>query len=562
MQPDVIFVLDVSNFTYAERICAAALQGLVNRNKPGLFLDFGIYDDPQSRRTNEVFLDDEIWFNKFRRILGNQDRHNLAYYLDVHGFTTIEVEDLHQLIRQFRSSLNGIVVWDTKFPDTVNVAIMLAAQEGLLVVDAALLPMAEAHRLNVLHDLCERWQDRLDLTQWSFSNLFEKCKAGQMACIEPGWRRPEFVDYIVREKIFTYNLSSQHKGFAQNLLLLLAFGPAWLRELIFALSLDGPIRKLALHLLGRASAEIRLNNRIQKSVKAQPYATIFGWHTQRDDELTFMLLLSANGLRLIPSHMAANFSFHAGVTPLNKKPAVTNTDQPLPALDPQVTYLTFTLSDGDQLMMMSTAELGSWRSRQRGQIPFNWEVQPLLIELAPALLEKYTSQATPNDCLIAGSSGAGYIIPPLSPHLERYLQETTRICRLAAIEVITSYVADPPRRVLRQLGRHSQGIIGYLSGYAVLGRTPQLLLNDSVFIANQVPTIHQLWDNADKLLESIRMLASQPDGQRPRFIGVHLFAYRTSYQDVVEFVTSINNPHIHVLRADTFLKLAKIHLKK
>ena len=81
-----------------------------------------------------------------------------------------------------------------------------------------------------------------------------------------------------------------------------------------------------------------------------------------------MLLLSANGLRLVPSHMAANFSFHAAVTPLNIKPAVAETEAP-PVLDPQGTYLTFTLSDGDQLMMMSTGELGSWRREKRGQIP-------------------------------------------------------------------------------------------------------------------------------------------------------------------------------------------------
>src|SRR5665648_24647 len=561
MQPEQIFVLDVSTISYTEQVCAAALQGLVNRVEARIFLDFGIYDDPQARRTNEIFLDDDIWFNKFREILSNQDRHNLTYYRDAHGLAVIEVESLDQLIRQFRGSLNGCVVWDTDLPDTVNVAIMLAAQEGLLAVNANLLPQAESQNLHVVHDLRGRWQNRLDLTQWTYENLFNKCKPGKVACIEPGWQRPEFIDYVVREKILTYNLSSQHKGLAQNLLLLLAFGPAWLRELIFALSLDGLIRNLAVRLLGRSSLEIRLNNRIQQNIKAESYPTIFGWHTKRDDELTFMLLLSANGLRLVPSHLAANFSFHAAVTPLNIKPAVAETEAP-PALDPQGTYLTFTLSDGDQLMMMSTGELGSWRSTQRGQIPFNWEVQPLLIELAPALLEKFRTQATPNDCLIAGPSGAGYIIPPLAPHPERYLQETNRICRLAGIQVITSYVADPPKRVLFQLGKNSQGIIGYLSGYAVLGRAPQMLLQDSVFIANQVPTVNQLWDNADKLLESIREIANHPTSQRPRFIGVHLFAYRTSYDDVVKFVSSINNPHIHVVRADTFLKLAKQHLQK
>ena len=237
-----------------------------------------------ARRTNEVFLDDDIWFSKFREILGNQDRHNLTYYQDAHGFISIEVESLEQLVDQFRGSLNGCVVWDTNFPDTVNAAIMLAAQEELLVVDAALLTLAKSHGLQVVHDLRERWKNRLDLTQWTYENMFNKCKPGQVACIEPGWQRPEFIDYVVREKIFTYNLSSQHKGFAQNLLLLLAFGPAWLRELIFALSMDGPVRNLAIRLLGRASAEIRLNNHIQQSIKAQPYPTIFGWHTKRDDE--------------------------------------------------------------------------------------------------------------------------------------------------------------------------------------------------------------------------------------------------------------------------------------
>lgn len=54
----LIQVLDVSQFSYVERVCAATQQGLVNRNGPMLYLDYGIYDDPAARRTNEVFLDD------------------------------------------------------------------------------------------------------------------------------------------------------------------------------------------------------------------------------------------------------------------------------------------------------------------------------------------------------------------------------------------------------------------------------------------------------------------------------------------------------------------------
>jgi len=105
--------------------------------------------------------------------------------------------------------------------------------------------------------------------------------------------------------------------------------------------------------IGQRSTEVRLATRIQRAVKADPYPTIFGWHTQRDNELAFMLHLSANGLPLVPAHLAGNFSFHRQVKPLDMPEPIF---VPEPELDPQGIYLTFTLSDGDQLMMST----GGW----------------------------------------------------------------------------------------------------------------------------------------------------------------------------------------------------------
>ena len=124
---------------------------------------------------------------------------------------------------------------------------------------------------------------------------------------------------------------------------MLSFGPAWLRELIFNLHLNNPMRKLGLKLMGNASPEIALHNRIQYSVQSNTYPTIFGWHTKRDDELAFMMLLSANGLRLVPSHLAGNFSFHARVPTGNVR--LPDPSPTPPDIDPNGTYLTFTLSD-------------------------------------------------------------------------------------------------------------------------------------------------------------------------------------------------------------------------
>ncbi|PKN85091.1 MAG: hypothetical protein CVU46_12255 [Chloroflexi bacterium HGW-Chloroflexi-8] len=555
MQSATLKLLDVSTCTYAERVTAAALQGLLNRSQPAIFLNYGIYDDPAARRTNEVFLDDEIWFGKYREMLGNQDLLNLSYYQQEHGFLTENISDLSRVVFENRAMLKGCVIWDEDFDDTVNIALMLAAQEDLLVIEKGMLDWAKIFELPIIHDLRDRWSDRVEVYQWAFENLFPKCLSGQIACIEPSWKRPEFIDYVVQNKIFTYNLTSQHKGWGQILLLMLSFGPAWLRELIFTLRLDKPMRKLGLRLMGNALPEIALHNTIQSSVQSDTYPTIFGWHTKRDDELAFMLLLSANGLRLVPSHLAGNFSFHARV-PADRL----QSPEPLPAppeLDPHGTYLTFTLSDGDQLMMMSTAQLGNWYNPQRGKITFNWEVQPLLVELAPALLQKFQKQSTPNDCLIAGPSGAGYIIPPLAPDLDRYMKETSRICKQAGIKTVTSYVADPPRRVLRQICQQSEGVIGFLGGYAIFSRTPQVMVGNKVFIANQIPRLAHIADSAEEVLHAVRTIVESPALHKPRFIGIHLFAYRTSYEDILGFVGMLNDPHVHVVRADVFLQLAK-----
>jgi len=552
----IIDVLDVSACTYAERLCAAALQGLVNRASPRLYLDYGIYDDPAARRTNEVFMPDEMWFGRYREMLGAQDRRNLAYYTQEHGALGVEVSGLAELVRKYAGELDGCVVWDAAVPDTANLALMLAAQQNLLVVDEPLLPLAEVCGLALREDLRGKFGERVALYRWALEHLMPGCAPGLLACIEPDWLRPEFVDYLVQNKVFTYNLSSQHKSLGSDLLLLLAFGPVWLREVLFALRLDRPLRWVALRWLARKSPEVGLNIQIQRSVQSATYPTLFGWHTRRDDELSMMLLLSATGLRLAPAHLASNFSFHAGVKPLD------GVDEPhskpvQAALDDQGVYVTFTLSDGDQLMMMSTAELGNWHSPERGRVCFNWEVQPLLAELAPALLEKYRRSAAVTDCLIAGPSGAGYIVPPLAPDLPRYLRDTVRLCRAAGVSVATTYVADPPRRVPRQLARHGSGL-DYLAGYAVVSRAPQMVIGDCAVIANEIPAVSHIWDSAEDTLAAVRALIEAP-GPRPRFIGVHLFAYRTTLDDVARFADSIQDARVHIVRADTFLDLFKQH---
>jgi hypothetical protein len=291
-------------------------------------------------------------------------------------------------------------------------------------------------------------------------------------------------------------------------------------------------------------------------VEAQPFPTIFGWHTRRDDEFSFMLHLSANGLRLVPSHLASNFSFHSTL------PARVTFKQDHASsvqLEDKI-YLTFTLSDGDQLVLMSTAELGNWRRAERGAVPFNWEVQPLLVDIAPALLGQFYDLLTPQDYLIAGPSGAGYIVPPLMPRLRHYLEKSAAICGRADIRVITSYIGDPAKRVVRLHCTAPGDFIGFLAGYVHFGRTPASVYRGRPFVSNRVPHLDHVADSSDDTLEAVRRLIDEP-GPLPRFIGVHLFAYRTTITDVHAFVRTLG-PDVKVVRADEFLLAAMKHLSE
>jgi len=205
-------------------------------------------------------------------------------------------------------------------------------------------------------------------------------------------------------------------------------------------------------------------------------------------------------------------------------------------------------------MMMHTGELGNWYSSARGKIAFNWEVQPLLSEIAPALLERYLWQASEKDCIMAGPSGAGYVIPPLVPDLPTYIKETARICNDIGIRVVTSYIADPCRRVLRQLQRHSGDLLGYLAGYAVVTRTLRVCRRDFIFFSNQIPKVDEIALPAEQLLEKVSTMIAATS-ERPVFIAVHLFAYRTTIADVAEFAEKIADPNVHIVRADDFLTL-------
>ncbi len=560
----VVDLLDVSQLSYQERLTANCLQGLVNRDGAKLFLDYGTYDDPGTRTTNSVQMTEENWFGKYREVLKRNDLDNLDYYRGEYGFEINQLEDLPSALKKYKDYVKGLVLWDPALIDSVNLALMFAGLSDLLICHPdQLTGLQSLIGLKVEEDLRGRFEDRVSLYRWAYQNLFNKCKQGQVAHMEPAWHRSEFTDYIVQNKLFTFNLSCYQKGgwrtLGQKLLLLLVGGPLWLRNVLFNTHLDALVRRLAICLLGVGEPETRLGMRIQRAVKAKPYPTIFGWHTDRDDELAFMLAISANGLRLAPTFLANNYSFHSQLPA--QVPFVQHYTKPEDVELEDKVYLTFTLSDGDQFTLMNTAEVGNWRRPEHGKVPFNWEVQPLLVEIAPALLGYYYRNLTAADMLVAGPSGAGYVIPPLVPDLRVYMRESARYCDRADIRITTSYTSNPPQRVIRDHADVEGNFMGYIAGYFHLGETPMCMAGERPFVSYAWPHVDQIGWNADKVLAGIRELMEEPV-EKPAFIACHLFAYCTTVADVYEFVQTLDPECVKVVRADEFLIAAAKTMKK
>jgi hypothetical protein len=589
-------LLDISGLGYEERLLAACLQGLVNRAAdrraghvqgqcaaaPGsarddaasgapsadgarepsgafLFLDYGANDEPGTRRTNSVMMTEEDWEGRFRPFLARNDLDNLDYYRSALGLEVEKLPGLEAAVARHRSLLKGIVVLDPYLEDSVNLALCYAGLESLLVVHPRLVRWSAFLGLRVVEDLRDRFADRVSLYAWAFRELGPRCASWAVAASEPAWHRPEFADYIVKEGLFVVGLSSFGKGglrsLGQKLLLFLLAGPWALRNAVFTLRLDGALRRLALLFLRHKAPETALLYRILRSVKAEPYPTLFGWHVDRDDELSFMTFVSAAGLRLAPSFMAANFSFHAGLpatVPLDQR----HVDPASVGLERDKVYVSFTLSDGDQLALMNTAEVGGWRRPERGMVPFNWEIQPLLVDYAPALLGYYYSSLGPADLLVAGPSGAGYVMPPLVPRLGAYFRASAEACARCGIRIATSYNGDPPRRVLAAHAR-AKGFLGFVAGYFHLGRRPARTIGEKTFVANSWPPVDAIGASKDATLERIRALV-EAEGPLPRFLGCHLFAYRTNVADVAAFAATLDPARVKVVRADEFLAAARL----
>jgi GxGYxY motif-containing protein len=131
-----LLVANVGALSRDEQLVLTALQGIVNRTAPRVYL-VGVAGGPDY----PVDPSGELWLR------------------DAIDYAVERVRDPYQLIRRFRAAVRGLVVWDPALAvDTQNVATTMAGLQDLLPVSPKLAAALSRSPYNIplVADLRER----------------------------------------------------------------------------------------------------------------------------------------------------------------------------------------------------------------------------------------------------------------------------------------------------------------------------------------------------------------------------------------------------------------------
>ena len=281
----------------------------------------------------------------------------------------VAVKDNDQLLQRYRSRIKGMIITDPELPASINVATMIASLDDGIVVSPDL---AKQISLPVLDDLRGKWTTSADAYRWAFENLWPRLNHYVIASVWPNILEPR--DYLVENKVFTFFISGPNDR-----------GPA-----------------------GSSDAEMRLME--QLLAKMPVNIPVMGYTQPGIGEGAGISLFAGFGKYSVGTLNCDNLSMHSGISVLlRKKPA-----PPLPKLDANKDYLSWVISDGDNLPVLMTNNFPQlWKESTRGKVPLGWSLSPSASVLIPDIVSYYYDSATPNDEFLSAVSGVGYTYPVL-----------------------------------------------------------------------------------------------------------------------------------------------------
>jgi len=337
-------------------------------------------------------------------------------WLNLHNFS-YKLTNGYNLILKYQSSVTGLVVTDPNQPDTLNLATTMAGVNNELICNPSLLPTLTnaPYNLPVVDDLRNRFSNKYQVYGYLYTNYWPLCTHRLMAGLETNLDG-QLRDYLVAMKVAT----------------------VWLDP--------GP---------GNFQDQAALAQFTSAMTPAN--GVYIGWWPNEGNDLPW---IAQYGIPVLASDFLRNASVFGGASRTIHVPAM----PPIPPLQNKV-YVSFILSDGDNIQYMQHVMKIDWATAARGSIPIGWTSSPLAADVDPGMVNYFWSTATTNDCLISGPSGAGYA------HIENW-----SIANIMAFAKVSSpYLQRAGLRVITVWDQVSSGTATLYAKYcpSLLGLTDQ-----------------------------------------------------------------------------------------
>jgi putative glycoside hydrolase with GxGYxYP motif/GxGYxY motif-containing protein len=461
----------------------ASLQGLVNRVQVELYLDVGGAENASATLAD--------W----------KERYGISY-------DSISAQAALDL---YARRANGTIVYDPSKPESINIGTMLASQRGALLVGPDLAGwIGAAYGLPSLFEYAASdWKalDPIGAYDRAHRELYPASNPNLLAILSPD--RWAIRDYLLATGTFVF----------------------YLRQGVLA-----------------SPSELAATTRI---LRAAPRGIpILGWleTTTLTEENAFVQLASREGKSVVGVQAVPNLSV---MTALGRD--LPHGQFPPPTAGPveNKTYVVLAIPDGDNLDFLAGRMRELWSESVdgtpiRGSVPIAWSINPLLVDLAPPLLDAYYHSATRMDRLIAAPSGAGYLYPDYTGpgDLTAFVTSTGRYLQSAGLDVVWLLNAFPATEIPYSEASLTAYVDGLRPRGIVLDYADQPRSRDAWMqigngaVAPVIRSTH-FWTTADNVLGKVGAVAATWD-RGPHFLWLTVYSFRFGLRDALDLVRAMD----------------------
>jgi len=294
-------------------------------------------------------------------------------------------------------------------------------------------------------------------------------------------------------------------------------------------------------------------------------ATVIGWGDASNGEDAFIGMNSSAGVKALPADHARNLSVLSGI---HEDQLSQHTSDSLPAPDPDAHYVSFLITDGDNVQWL----LGDFPtdprwfgSPRRGEVDLGWGISPSLIDLAPSVMRWYYDRSA-KDRWVVGPSGGGYMYPSRYPAaaLDKHtasLAEAMRRSDLSVAQII-DFDAFENTGLWSSYLKHPEidGLI-YLEYSRYDGLKGKVVWSEGKPVISARTMLWEGLDGADEASVTAELNAATRNPHSTAGYSIVVWhAWSKSVDDVLRVVDGLD-PHVKVVPPDTLVKMVAKHAK-